>query len=64
MEPLLDDMANDDQLLKDDFFAIFEMMYERKQNLFPDDNRFIVEYSIENNDGAFYLQVASTPLET
>jgi len=42
---------------------MFDMMYERKQNYFSADNRFIVDYSLEENREGFYLQVASTPLK-
>ena len=63
MEPALDDMAQGDQLLKSEFYLMFELMYKRKQSLFPNDKRFIVDYTLEENDGDFYLQVASTPFE-
>ena len=64
IEPSLDDMANGDQLLKKEFYTMFEMMYNRKQSLFSNDKRFIVDYSLEENDEGFYLQVASTPFKT
>jgi hypothetical protein len=63
MEPSLDDMANGDQLLKTEFYTMFEMMYNRKQSLFSNDRRFIVDYSLEENEDGFFLQVASTPLK-
>ena len=64
MEPALEDMAQGDQLLKSEFYLMFELMYKRKQSLFPNDKRFIVDYTLEENDGDFYLQVASTPFES
>ncbi len=64
IEPSLDGMANGDQLLKEEFYSMFEMMYNRKQKLFSNDKRFIVNYSLEENKEGFYLQVASTPLKT
>lgn len=63
IEPSLADMANGDQLLKTEFYTTFEMMYNRKQSLFSNDRRFIVDYSLEENDDGFFLQVASTPLK-
>jgi hypothetical protein len=57
-------MAQGDQLLKSEFYLMFELMYKRKQSLFPNDKRFIVDYTLEENDGDFYLQVASTPFES
>ena len=63
IEPSLADMANGDQLLKTEFYTTFEMMYNRKQSLFSNDRRFIVNYSLEANEDGFYLQVASTPLK-
>mgnify|MGYP001823540635 CR=1 FL=1 len=64
IEPALDDMANGDQLLKSEFYTTFEMMYKRKQSLFSNDKRFIVDYTLEENDESFNLQVASTPLKS
>jgi len=64
IEPALDDMAKGDQLLKSEFHMMFEMMYNRKQSLFSDDKRFIVDYTLEENDEGFYLQVASTPFKS
>ena len=59
IEPALDDMANGDQLLKSEFYMTFEMMYKRKQSLFSNDKRFIVDYTLEENDESFNLRVAS-----
>ena len=64
IEPTLDNMAKGDQLLKSESYMMFEMMYKRKQSLFSTDKRFIVDYSLEENDEGFYLQVASTPLKS
>jgi hypothetical protein len=64
MEPALDDMARGDQLLKNEFHMMFEMMYNRKQSLFTSDKRFIVDCTLEENDEGFYLRVASTPLKS
>jgi len=64
IEPTLDNMAKGDQLLKSESYMMFEMMYKRKQSLFSNDKRFIVDYSLEENDEGFYLQVASTPLKS
>ena len=64
MEPALDDMAKGDQLLKSEFHMMFELMYNRKQSLFPNDTRFIVDYTLEENDESFHLQVVSTPFES
>ena len=64
IEPSLDDMANGNQLIQKEFHTMFEMMYNRKQSLFSNDKRFIVDYSLEENDEGFYLQVASTPFKT
>jgi hypothetical protein len=61
IKPALDDMANGDQVLTSEFHSMFDMMYERKQNHFSTDKRFIIEYSLEKNREGFYLQVASTP---
>ena len=62
LEPALNKMTHGDQLLKDEFYAVFEMMYDRKQHLFFHDNRFIVDYQLEENDEGLHLQVASTQL--
>ena len=64
IEPALVDMANGDQILKSEFYIMFEMMYERKQSLFSNDKRFIVDYTLEENNDGFYLQVASTPFKS
>ena len=64
IEPVLDDMAKGDQLLKSEFYMMFEMMYKRKQSIFSNDKRFIVDYTLEENNEGFYLQVASTPLKS
>ena len=64
IRPALDDMAKGDQVLKSEFHSMFDMMYERKQNYFSSDKRFIVDYTLEENREGFYLQVASTPLKT
>ena len=64
INPAVDDMANGDQALKSEFHNIFDLMYDRKQNYFSTDNRFIVDYSLENTKDGFYLQVASTPFKT
>jgi acyl carrier protein phosphodiesterase len=64
IRPAFDDMAKGDQVLKSKFHSMFDMMYERKQNYFSADNRFIVDYRLEENREGFYLQVASTPLKT
>lgn len=40
---------------------MFEMMYHRKQALYANDKRFVVNYSLEKNEQGFYLEVASTP---
>jgi hypothetical protein len=63
MEPALDDMAKGDQLLKSEFHMMFELMYNRKQSLFSNDTRFIVDYTLEENDEGFNLRVVSTPFE-
>ena len=63
MEPALEDMAQGDQLLKSEFYLMFELMYTRKQSLFPNDKRFIVDYTLEENDEGFNLRVVSTPFE-
>ena len=63
IKPALDDMANGDQALTSEFHSMFDMMYDRKQNYFSTDRRFIVEYSLEKNREGFYLQVASTPFK-
>ena len=64
IEPILNEMANGDQLLKEEFYTMFEMMYKRKQSLFSNDNRFIVDYQLEENNEGFSLQVASTLFQT
>ena len=63
IKPALDDMANGDQTLTSEFHSMFDMMYERKQEHYSTDNRFIVDYSLEKNGEGFYLQVASTPFK-
>ena len=63
IKPALDDMAKGDHALTSEFHSMFDMMYDRKQNYFSTDNRFIVEYSLEKNSEGFYLQVASTPFK-
>jgi len=63
IKPALDDLANGDQTLTSEFHSMFDMMYDRKQNYFSTDNRFIVDYSLEKNSEGFYLQVASTPFK-
>lgn len=63
IKPALDDMANGDQALTSEFHSMFDMMYDRKQNYFSTDNRFIVDYSLEKNSEGFNLQVASTPFK-
>jgi hypothetical protein len=60
-EPVLNEMVKGDQLLKEEFYNIFEMMYNRKQSLFSTDKRFIIDYSLEKNQQGFYLQVVSAP---
>ena len=63
IEPVLNEMANGDQLLKEEFYTMFEMMYKRKQSLFSDDKRFVVDYQLEENNEGFILQVASTTIQ-
>lgn len=63
IKPALDDLANGDQTLTSEFHSMFDMMYDRKQNYFSTDHRFIVDYSLEKNGEGFYLQVASTPFK-
>ena len=60
IRPDIDDMAKGNQVLKSEFHSMFDMMYERKQNYFSSDNRFVVDYTLEENREGFYLQVAST----
>ena len=64
IRPVLDDFENADQTLKSEFHSMFDMMYDRKQNYYSTDKRFIIDYSLEKNRDGFYLQVASTPLKT
>jgi len=45
---------------KEEMLSIFEMMYNRKQTWYKLDKRFVVNYSLEENDQGFYLEVAST----
>ena len=63
IEPVLSELANGDQLLEEEFDAMFEMMYKRKQSLFSDDKRFVVDYQLEENNEGFILQVASTTIQ-
>lgn len=63
LNPAFKDMANGDMQLEYDLKAMYEMMYDRKQNLFSNDQRFIMDYSLEKNNEGFYLQVASRPLK-
>ena len=63
IKPAVDDIANGDQAFTSEFHSMFDMMYDRKQNYFSNDNRFIVDYSLEKNREGFYLQVASTPFK-
>ena len=64
IEPFLGELANGDQTVKLEFHSMFDMMYERKQEHYSTDNRFIVDYSLEKNIEGYYLQVASTPFKT
>lgn len=64
IEPALNEMVKGDQLLKEEFYSIFKMMYNRKQSLFSKDIRSVVDYSLEENKQGFHLQVASTPIKT
>ena len=64
IEPVLNEMANGDQLLKEEFDTMFEMMYKRKQSLFSDDKRFVVDYQLEENNEGFSLEVASTQFQS
>ena len=43
-----------------EFYSVFNMMYDRKQMYFKSDNRFIVDYSLEENEEGLYLEIAST----
>jgi hypothetical protein len=62
ISPVLDELANGDHVLKRELSAIFAMMQLRKQMHYPHDRRFIVDFSLTDNDEGMYLQVASTPL--
>lgn len=64
IQPALDDMTNDDQALKAEFYSMFDLMYARKESYYPTDKRLIVDYSLEENKEGFYLQVASTPFRS
>ena len=64
IEPTLDNMAKGDQLLKSESYMMFEMMYKRKQSLFSNDKRFIVDYTLEENDESFNLRVASAQFKS
>ena len=64
MKPAFDDIANGDQALMSELHNMFDMMYERKQNYFSTDNRFIIDYSLEKNRAGFYFNVVSTPFKT
>jgi len=62
IEPLLDDLADDDTEFKEDMLGIFAVMYARKQALYAHDRRFVVDYSLTENANGLYLQVASVPM--
>ena len=53
IKPALDDLANGDQALMSEFHSLLDMMYDRKQNYFSTDNRFIDDYSLEKNSQGF-----------
>jgi hypothetical protein len=62
LEPFLDDLANGDSEAKKDIQGIIAVMHIRKQSLYAHDSRFIVDYSLTENDDSLSLQVASTPM--
>ena len=64
MKSDFDNLANGIHALISGFHSMFNMMYDRKQNYFSTDNRFIVDYSLEKNRDGFYFQVVSTPFKT
>ncbi|MDQ7001613.1 MAG: hypothetical protein Q9N02_02850 [Ghiorsea sp.] len=57
----IDLIGNNTKGFKNDFYNIFNIMRERKQKYFKSDNRFIVNYSLSENDEGLYFVVASTP---
>ena len=63
LKTVFDDMVNGDQQNKNLFYTMFERMYNRKQNQFSNDKRFIVDYFLDENNEGFYLQVVSTPIK-
>ncbi len=42
-----------------DLLAIFEMMYSRRQSLFADDHRPVLNYEITVTDNSYHLEVTS-----
>ena len=57
----VDKIHDGDSETLSDYLNIFETMYARKQELFPNDKRFSVDYSLTRNEDSIYLEVASTP---
>ncbi len=49
--------GNNTEELRRNFYTIFNMMYDRKQKYFKLDNRFIVDYSLSENDECFHLKI-------
>jgi len=62
IDPLLDDLADRDAAFKEDMLDIFEMMHARKHKLYAHDRRFVIDYSLTENEDGLYLQIASTPM--
>lgn len=63
IEPILVNMANGDRKIESEFYVMFEIMYNHKQNDYESDKRFVVDYSLEKNSDGLYLQIASTQLK-
>lgn len=64
IEPLLDGLADGDLELKKDMLEIFTVMQARKLALYAHDRRFVIDYSLTEDDDGLHLQVASVPMET
>lgn len=53
-------LKRNDQLAQQDTQEILDELIARKQALFPDNKRYIVEFELQDTGKTFHLSVAST----
>jgi hypothetical protein len=63
IRPLIRAFANGDARLEEGLFDILDMMVPRKQALFSNDHRFILNYSLTDTAEGVHLMVVSSPLD-